>query len=79
MARRKKPRPVVTVEEIKSWGVWTTIENAGRAFGMSRSVAYDLKRRGKFPVPIVMVGTPNRRSHRPDPAEVHGRRRRPHR
>jgi Helix-turn-helix domain len=51
-----KQRPTVTAEAIKSWGISTSIENAARCFGMSRTVAYDLLRRGEFPVPHFKVG-----------------------
>jgi len=51
-----KQRPTVTAEEIKSWGISTSIENAARVFGLSRTVAYDLLRRGEFPTATFKVG-----------------------
>jgi hypothetical protein len=33
-----------------------TLPTAGRAFGISRSVAYELARREEFPVPLLRVG-----------------------
>lgn len=46
---------VLTPAEIRALGTVTTIETAGRAFGLSRSAAYDLAARGKFPCPVVKV------------------------
>jgi hypothetical protein len=36
----------VTAEEIKNWGVSTTVENAGRCYGLSRTQAYEAVKRG---------------------------------
>ena len=56
MTRQRKTRPIVTADEIKSWGVSTSFENAARVFGLSRTVAYDLLRKNAFPVPHFKVG-----------------------
>ncbi len=33
-----------------------TIEEAGRLFGIGRSLAYELAARGEFPVPVLRLG-----------------------
>jgi hypothetical protein len=51
MARQR-----VTAEEIRSWGVSTTVENAGRCLGLSRTQTYEALKRDDPPFPIIKVG-----------------------
>lgn len=46
-----------TVEAIQGLGTVTTVPIAASIFGLSRSVAYDLIRAGRFPVPVLRFGT----------------------
>jgi len=54
MARRSK-NPW-TADAIRALGVSTDIATAASIFQLSRTVAYDLLRRGEFPVPCFKVG-----------------------
>ncbi|MFI7543793.1 helix-turn-helix domain-containing protein [Actinoplanes sp. NPDC049599] len=49
--------PAWTPERIRALGTVTTVPVAASIFGLSRSVAYDLIRTGKFPVPVLRFGT----------------------
>ncbi|MFJ7590818.1 helix-turn-helix domain-containing protein [Streptomyces sp. NPDC097617] len=46
----------LTVEEVLSLPAAVDLVTAGRACGISRTTAYDLARRGKFPVPLLRLG-----------------------
>ena len=46
----------MTVEEILSLPVSVPLVQAGRAFGLGRSAAFDLYHRGEFPVGVLRVG-----------------------
>jgi hypothetical protein len=45
-----------TIDKVRALGLSTDIETAASIFGLSRTVAYDLLRRGEFPVPTFKVG-----------------------
>jgi Helix-turn-helix domain len=45
-----------TADAVRALGLSTDIETAASIFGLSRTVAYDLLRRGEFPVPTFKVG-----------------------
>lgn len=49
-------RRVWSVEQVRALGVRTDLVTAGQVLGIGRTVAYDLARRGEFPVPVVRVG-----------------------
>ena len=55
VARRRSTNPW-TIDKIRSLGISTDIETAASIFGLSRTVAYDLLRRGQFPTHTFMVG-----------------------
>lgn len=46
-----------TAADIRAWPVTVDVVLAGRAFGIGRGLAYDLARRGEFPVPVRRIGT----------------------
>ncbi|MFG1953913.1 helix-turn-helix transcriptional regulator [Micromonospora sp. NPDC048830] len=46
-----------TAERIRALGAVTDLATAARIFGLSRSVAYDLAKRGQFPVPVLRFGS----------------------
>jgi predicted DNA-binding transcriptional regulator AlpA len=46
----------VTLDEIRSWPAAVDVSRAAAAFGVSRSLAYDLARRGAFPARVLKVG-----------------------
>ena len=46
-----------TVERIRALGPVTDLATAARIFGLSRSVAYDLAKRGQFPVAVLRFGS----------------------
>jgi hypothetical protein len=45
-----------TVERIRALGATTDLRTAGAIFGLSANTAYDLARRGGFPVEVIRVG-----------------------
>lgn len=45
-----------TLSEIKTWPATVDLETAATAFGVSRSHAYVLARRGEFPATVLAVG-----------------------
>ena len=49
--------PAWTPERIRELGTVTTVPVAASIFGLSRSVAYDLVRTEKFPLPVLRFGT----------------------
>ncbi|MDG4807220.1 DNA-binding protein [Micromonospora sp. WMMD1120] len=44
-------------QQIRALGAVTDLGTAARIFGLSRSVAYDLAKRDRFPVPVLRFGT----------------------
>jgi predicted DNA-binding transcriptional regulator AlpA len=49
-------RPTLT--EIKEqWPATVDVPTAGKAFGISRSHAYELVKRGEFPAKVIQVGS----------------------
>ncbi|MFC0532106.1 helix-turn-helix domain-containing protein [Phytohabitans kaempferiae] len=50
-------REVWTVERIRALGAVTDLPTAARIFGVSRAGAYDLAKRGIFPVAVLRFGT----------------------
>ncbi|MGK5673335.1 helix-turn-helix domain-containing protein [Micromonospora sp. URMC 106] len=46
-----------TTERIRALGPVTDLTTAARIFGLSRSVAYDLAKRGQFPVAVLRFGS----------------------
>ncbi len=46
----------MTVEDLLDLPVSVGIEDAGRAFGISRGLAYRMQREGRFPVPVLRIG-----------------------
>ncbi|MCG5451000.1 helix-turn-helix domain-containing protein [Micromonospora hortensis] len=46
-----------TTERIRALGMVTDLSTAARIFGLSRSVAYDLAKRGEFPVAVLRFGS----------------------
>ncbi len=46
-----------TAQRIRALGAVTDVSTAGSIFKLSRSVAYDLARTGRFPVPVLRAGT----------------------
>lgn len=53
-----EPAPVWTADQVATLPavipLWPT---AGEVLGIGRSLAYELARRGEFPVPVLRVGT----------------------
>lgn len=47
---------VLTVEELLALPVSTDIVTAGRAFGMGRTKAQELAKRGEFPCRVLKIG-----------------------
>jgi hypothetical protein len=47
---------VWTVERIRALGATTDLRTAAAIFGLSANTAYDLARRGGFPVELIRVG-----------------------
>jgi len=45
-----------TVDRIHALGATTDLRTAAAIFGLSRNTAYDLARRGEFPVAVLRVG-----------------------
>lgn len=45
-----------TLAEIREWPATVDPSTAARAFGISRSYAYELIRRGEFPARVLEVG-----------------------
>ena len=46
-----------TLAEIREdWPATVDVSAAGRAFGLSRSLSYDLVARGEFPATVIKVG-----------------------
>ena len=45
-----------TLEEIKAWPAAVSVTTAAQAFGISRSHAFDLARRGEFPAKVIRAG-----------------------
>jgi predicted DNA-binding transcriptional regulator AlpA len=54
------------MEELLALPVVMDLQTAGRAFGLGRSITYELMRRGEFPCPVLRLG----RSYRVLKADV---------
>ncbi|MDZ5447915.1 DNA-binding protein [Micromonospora sp. 4G57] len=46
-----------TAQRIRALGTVTDLSTAAKIFGLSRSVAYDLAKRDRFPVPVLRFGS----------------------
>lgn len=46
-----------TLEDIRTWPATVDVPTAARAFGLSRSHAYELAKVGSFPARIIPVGS----------------------
>jgi predicted DNA-binding transcriptional regulator AlpA len=56
--RREDARRQPTLAEIKNgWPPAVPVPEAGAAFGLSRSYAYELVARGQFPAAVIKVGS----------------------
>jgi helix-turn-helix protein len=53
---KPKAGEVWTVERIRALGATTDLRTAAAIFGLSANTAYDLARRGRFPVEVIRVG-----------------------
>ncbi|CAL9514647.1 hypothetical protein SUDANB126_03718 [Streptomyces sp. enrichment culture] len=49
-------RNPMTVEEILALPAAPDLIDAGRAFNLGRTKAYEMARRGEFPVPVLRLG-----------------------
>ena len=49
-------RPRATREEILAWPPTVPLETGALAFGLPRSTAYDLAKRGEFPAKVIKAG-----------------------
>ncbi|WP_431973399.1 helix-turn-helix domain-containing protein [Micromonospora haikouensis] len=49
--------PVWTADRIRALGAVTDLTTAAAIFGLSRATAYDLARRGQFPVAVLRFGS----------------------
>lgn len=47
---------VPPLEEIEGWPATVDVERGRRPFGLSRSTAYDLVKKGRFPARVIKVG-----------------------
>lgn len=47
---------VPTLDEVRTWPATVSLAQGGRPFGISRSNAYDLIKRGEFPARVLRVG-----------------------
>lgn len=45
-----------TSSRVRALGLHTDVQTAAQVLGLGRSTAYDLIRRGEFPVPTVRIG-----------------------
>ena len=54
--RPARHREVWTGERIRALGAVTDLSTAASILGLSRAVAYDLAKNGRFPVPLLRVG-----------------------
>ncbi len=48
--------PTWTADSIRALGTVTDVATAAAIFGLNRSVAYDLVKAGRFPVPVLRFG-----------------------
>lgn len=51
------PTTVWTAERIRALGAVTDMATAANVLGISRSLAYQLAKEGRFPVPVIRVGS----------------------
>ncbi|GAB3902685.1 hypothetical protein GCM10029964_093510 [Kibdelosporangium lantanae] len=55
--KRLNTKETPTLAEIRErWPATVDVVVAGRAFGLSRSLSYDLVARGEFPATVIKVG-----------------------
>lgn len=52
MARR-----LPTLEEVRGWPATVDVVTAGRPFGLGRNGAYEAVKQGRFPVPVIKIGS----------------------
>ncbi|RLV47704.1 DNA-binding protein [Nocardioides mangrovicus] len=45
-----------TPESVRALGVQTDLPTAASVLGVGRTTAYELNRRGQFPVPVIQLG-----------------------
>ena len=69
---RSQKKPALTVEQLRSLPAVVDLTTAARAFGFGRTTAYDLVKRGEFPVPLLRVGRRSIRVTRSDLLEALG-------
>jgi len=50
-------RPAWTPGQIRGLGAATDLKTAAAIFGFSRNAAYEMIRKGQFPVPVIRIGT----------------------
>ncbi len=48
---------LTTIADIANWPLTVDVPTAARAFGISRSYAYELANSGEFPAKVIKVGT----------------------
>lgn len=51
-----KEKDRLTVEQVLALPAAVDLPTAGRAFGLGRTLAYDLARAGEFPCPVLPLG-----------------------
>lgn len=54
--RARQQRPEMTQEELEALPVAFELPIAGRAYGMGRTKAYELAKRGEFPCRVLRIG-----------------------
>jgi len=52
-----QPKDTWTAERIRALGLHADIATTASIFGLSRATAYDLAKRGQFPVAVLRFGT----------------------
>jgi len=57
MEGRERDRAVWTEDRIRRLGAVTDLPTAASIFDLGRALAYDLAKRGQFPVPVIRAGT----------------------
>ena len=56
LANNSAPHETWTERRIRALGLVTDVATAARIFGLSRAAAYDLAKRGQFPVAVLRFG-----------------------
>lgn len=57
MSPRKRPW---TTQRVRDLGLTTDVETAGEILGIGRTTAYQLVKRGEFPVRVIVIGRARR-------------------